>query len=177
MLEFIHSQWRALPYPTQSFEGQTVIVTGANVGLGLEAARHFARLGAAKVILACRSIEKGQAAAESIVSSTNRNVCEVWQLDMEDFDSIKAFAKRAEGLERLDVVMANAGVSMSEYTFSQKANMETTVAVNVVGTFLLALLMMPILRKTGKKYSTVPHLTVTSSEVHAWVPMSSPIRK
>lgn len=169
---FIKSQlFVRLPYPTKSFEDQTVIVTGSNVGLGLEAARHITRPGASKVILACRSIQKGQEALEDIEKTTHRlGVCEVWQLDMEDFDSVKAFAKRAEKLDRLDALLENAGVALlgGSLSWSKKANMETTIAINVVGTFLLTLLMLPILRKSGEKYGIVPHLDVTSSEVHAW---------
>jgi hypothetical protein len=80
---FLYSQLCVrLPYPSQSFNGQTVIVTGSNTGLGLEAARHFTRLGASKVILAVRSISKGQEAQKSIEQTTHRlGVCEVWQLD------------------------------------------------------------------------------------------------
>jgi retinol dehydrogenase-12 len=169
---FIKSQFTRLPYPTQPFDGQTLIITGANVGLGLEAARHITRLGAARVILACRSFQKGQEAQKSIEQSTGRlGVCEVWPLDMEDFDSVKEFAERAAKLDRLDVLLANAGIALlgDELSWSKKADMETTVAVNVVGTFLLALLVLPILRKTGQKYGIIPRLTITSSEVHGWV--------
>ena len=58
-LKFLKEQLlTTLPYPQESAAGQTVIVTGANVGLGFEAARHFVRLGAAKVILAVRDQQK-----------------------------------------------------------------------------------------------------------------------
>jgi retinol dehydrogenase-12 len=50
----LRSQFAHLPYPTKKFTGQTIIVTSSNVGLGLEAARHFVRLDAAKVIIAVR---------------------------------------------------------------------------------------------------------------------------
>jgi len=67
---FLHSQvFGTPPYPTQSFANQTVIVTGSNVGLGFEAARHFYRLNCAKLILAVRTVSKGQAAKEDIVRS------------------------------------------------------------------------------------------------------------
>lgn len=173
-LGFIRSQWAHVPYPEHSFAGQTVIVTGSNIGLGFEAARHFARLGA-KVILGVRTPSKGEEAARSIEKSTGRKgACEVWQLDMGDFDSVKAFAKKAEGLDRLDAVVENAGVA--KYTYSETAGMETTIAVNVVGTFLLALLLLPVLRKSGKKHGVLPRLAVTSSEVHAWVSLTAIVR-
>jgi len=164
-LNFIKSQWTPLPQPTASFSGQTIIVTGSNVGLGLEAARHFAQLGAAQVILAVRSIAKGEAAAKSIHDSIGRiGVCEVWQLDMGNWDSIKEFVRRAEGLKRLDVVVENAGIAVIDY--AEMEGLESTVAVNVVGTFLLALALLPILRRNGKQYGFVPKLVITTSGVH-----------
>ncbi|CZT49493.1 related to enoyl-CoA hydratase/isomerase [Rhynchosporium secalis] len=61
-----------LPYPTTDFTGETIIVTGSNTGLGQEAAQHFVALGAAKVILACRSIEKGESAKSKIEKVTKK---------------------------------------------------------------------------------------------------------
>lgn len=168
MSDFPRSQFVKLPYPMKSFAGQTIIVTGANVGLGLEAARHFTRLNAAKVILACRSISKGEEAAQSIEETTGRKgVCEVWQVDLGNFDSVKAFVQRAAKLDRLDIVCENAGIAGREYF--EMEGMESMVAVNVVGTFLMALNLLPILRKSGKTHGTVPCLVITTSGTHFWV--------
>jgi retinol dehydrogenase-12 len=165
---FFKSQLKPLPQPTASFTGQTVIVTGSNIGLGLEAARHFARLDAAKVILAVRSITKGEEAAKSIHDSVCReNVCEVWQVDMGNWQSIQDFAKRVAGLERVDAVVENAGVIPPG--FSLLEGFETTVAVNVVGTFLLALLLLPTLRSMASKHGITPRIAIVTSELHAAV--------
>ena len=102
---FLRSQlFTKLPYPNSSFAGQTVIVTGSNTGLGLEAARHIARLGAAKVILACRTVTKGQTAAADITASEHltSDRIEVWELNLSSYQSIKAFAQRVQRLDRLD---------------------------------------------------------------------------
>lgn len=79
-LSLLYSQFFVrLPYPTKGFKGQTVIITGSNTGLGLEAARHIVDLGAEKVILAVRDVEKGKDAKRSIEKSTGReNAVEVW---------------------------------------------------------------------------------------------------
>lgn len=109
---FLRSQLFVTPKkPTARADGMTIVVTGANVGLGKEAARHFVSLGAANVILACRTVSKGEEAKREIESSTKRsNVIQVWQLDLENYDSVKSFAKKLGTLERLDVLCENAGV-------------------------------------------------------------------
>ena len=117
LINFLKEQWTTLPYPETKHTGQTVIVTGSNVGLGLEAARHFTRLNAETVILAVRSLEKGEAAKRSIEETTGRKgVVEVWQLDLSSYESVKQFAKKAEGLKRLDVIVENAGIARETYT-------------------------------------------------------------
>jgi retinol dehydrogenase 12 len=158
-----------LPYPETSFNDQVIIVTGSNVGLGFEAARHFARLNAAKVILAVRSVDKGNAAKQAIEESTGRanNVVEVWPLDLSSYESVKAFAHKAASLPRLDILVENAGISTTEYARAE--DNESTITVNVIATYLLALLLLPKLRETGQHYNNTPrapHLVIVSSEVH-----------
>lgn len=167
-MSFVYEQlFLKLPYPTGDHSGQTVIVTGSNTGLGLEAARHFTRLNAAKVILAVRNLEKGDKAKQSIEQTTGRqSVVEVWQLDLSSYESTKAFAKRAEGLERLDIVLENAGVARDKYSVLE--DNESTITINVVSTFLLGLMLLPKLRESGKAYNTTPHLSVVTSELHGW---------
>ena len=157
-----------LPYPTTSFAGQTVIVTGSNTGLGKEAARHFARLGASKIILAVRNTKAGDAAKKDIESTTGcaASVIEVWPLDLSSYDSVKAFSSRASALPRIDVLLENAGIATMRFDLAE--GHERTVTVNVISTFLLALLLLPKLRSTAKEFKTTPHLTIVSSEVHGW---------
>ncbi|SPO07208.1 related to enoyl-CoA hydratase/isomerase [Cephalotrichum gorgonifer] len=154
-----------LPVPTKSFAGQTIIVTGSNTGMGLEAARHMVRLGAAKMILAVRSLERGAAAAKSIAETTGRgDAVEVWDLDLASHASVRAFAVRAAGLERLDVVVENAGVYGIE--FARAEDNERTITVNFVSTMLLALLLLPKLRETAVAFDKDVVLTFTGSFVH-----------
>lgn len=69
---FVLEQWTPLaPALHADLSGKTVVVTGANTGLGFEAAKHFAKMKPARLILACRSLEKGQKAAESEQDFTN----------------------------------------------------------------------------------------------------------
>jgi retinol dehydrogenase 12 len=164
---FFYSQlFVNLPYPDASWTGKTVIVTGANVGLGKEAARHFVRLGASKVILAVRSIEKGEDAKADIVASQScyPDIVEVWRLDLQDYDSVKAFANQCKGLERIDAVVENAGILAQDFRLVN--GHEATVETNVISTFLLALLLLPKLKETADRFSIKPYLVIISSDVH-----------
>ena len=156
----------SIPKPTGSCAGKTVIVTGSNIGLGLEAARHFTRLGASKVILAVRTLSKGENAKASIEQTTGvKNVVEVWQLDMSSYKSVLEFAVRAEKeLERVVIALLNAGISAGKFEVFEQD--ESTLTVNVVSTFLLALALLPKLKATSVKFNTRPNLTITASEVH-----------
>ena len=161
------SHFRAFPVPQGDLAGRTVIVTGANVGLGLEASRHFALLNASRVILACRNVEKGEIAKKDIESSLasggSTTQLDVWQLDLASLDSVKAFAARAEReLERVDFYMSNAGVGFGPWR-ETRDGWEEQLAVNVIGTFLLALLMLPILRATAEEHGVRTRICVTSS--------------
>lgn len=165
---FLYSQFfKRLPYPTASYVGKTIIVTGSNVGLGKEAARHYARLGASSLILAVRSLDRGYDAKHDIEATTNcaKDVIKVWQVDMASYASVKKFAARVDAeLERVDIFIANAGVARFKYATAEEN--ETTITVNVVSTFLLAALVMPKLKATAAKYGVRPTFTITSSEVH-----------
>lgn len=168
---FFYSQLFKTPqFPNHSFADQTVIVTGSNVGLGLEAARHFYRLNCAKLILAVRSISKGQLAKEDIVQSvkhrTDADAIEVWSLDLSSTEATLAFAELAKAeLPRIDVFVENAGINGRSWAVSE--GFEQSIQVNVVNTFLLALSLLPRLTETKDKFpGSSPHLVVVSSEAH-----------
>ena len=165
-LEYAYSQFIFTPpYPTYDFTGQTVIVTGANTGLGLEAARHLVRLNAEKVILAVRNLQKGEAAKTSIETSEKKTgVAEVWELDLADHRSVQRFAKRAEGLKRLDAVSENAAIYTFQFTMVD--GNESTMTVNVINTFLLGLLLLPKMRETAVTFRVVPRISLVASFVH-----------
>src|SRR5438552_52331 len=93
-------KWTADQIPDQS--GRTAIVTGANSGLGLVTARELARAGA-RVVIACRNVEKGEAAKGEMEGPV-----EVEALDLGSLESVRAFADRFEG--GLDLLINNAGV-------------------------------------------------------------------
>lgn len=166
---FLYSQFFVRPsYPTRSFTGETVLVTGANVGLGFEAARHIVRLGADRVILGVRNVEAGEAAKKDIESSTGRSgVCEVWKIDLASYESVLAFGDRIAKIPRLDAAILNAALATANFELAE--GYERTITVNVISTLLLGLLLLPLLKKTRREYPSVhPRLTFVASEVHAW---------
>ena len=165
---FLYSQFFVRPlYPTASYVGKTVIVTGSNIGLGKEAARHFARLGARRLILAVRSLDKGHAAKDDIEAMTNcaKDVIKVWQIDMASYASVQKFAARVDAeLDRVDIFIANAGVARLKYSVAE--DNESTITINVVSTFLLLALVLPTLKASAARFNIRPTFTITSSEVH-----------
>ncbi|KAK9367901.1 hypothetical protein V1509DRAFT_658928 [Lipomyces kononenkoae] len=149
-----------MPYPTGDLSDKTVIATGSNVGLGKGAARHFARLGASRLILA-GNLDKGGPAKEDIEATTNKNVIQ--------------FAGRVESdLDRVDIFVANAGVAPSKYGTAE--DNEEMITVNVFSTFLLLALVLPNSRRRLPNTRRAP-LAITSSGIHAktqFPPRSAP---
>ncbi|KAJ9230632.1 hypothetical protein DTO169E5_8328 [Paecilomyces variotii] len=161
----------SLPYPNTSFENQTIIVTGSNTGLGFEASRHLVRLGVHKLIMAVRNVEKGEKAKREILTSTNRpdDCIEVWPVDMDSYESVKKFSARiSTSLDRLDGVLANAGIMTTEFRMSE--DNERTITVNVVATFLLILLLLPKLHESAEKYKINPRIVSVNSALHYVAP-------
>jgi NAD(P)-dependent dehydrogenase (short-subunit alcohol dehydrogenase family) len=164
--EFVQDQRKPLPLaPTpEGCKGATFIVTGANTGLGFEAAKRLVALSSKKVILGVRSLKKGEEAKAKIEAETGiKGVAEVWHLDLTSHDSVKEFAKKVQELDRVDAVIENAGVAMGEWTTAE--GLETTLTVNDVSTMLLAALVLPKLQKSGRKFGISPHLVVVGSAV------------
>jgi NAD(P)-dependent dehydrogenase (short-subunit alcohol dehydrogenase family) len=166
-LGFLHRQLLAdPPAPQESFKGKTVIITGANGGLGLEATRTIAKLDASRIIMACRTVSKGEAAKKDIQSSTGcAATIHVWQLDMNSYKSIESFAERVNNeLDRVDALLANAGVAKMSFKITE--GHEETITTNVISTILLGLLLQPKLQATAMRYNTLTHFSVTSSDLH-----------
>src|SRR6201999_468 len=127
------SQWTAADLP--SFAGRTVIVTGANSGLGEVTARELARAGA-KVIVAVRNTEKGEAAAARIADSRTGSPTgevEVRRLDLQDLSSVRAFA---DGVDTVDVLVNNAGVMATKHARTADG-FESQIGTNHLGHFAL----------------------------------------
>ncbi|KXX74313.1 Retinol dehydrogenase 11 [Madurella mycetomatis] len=172
--------------PTVSFAGKTVLVTGANTGLGFEAAVKYAALGASKLILGIRSKDKGEVAKKRIVERSGRsddNFITILLVDLADLASVQAFVKSLnKTTTHLDVALLNAGLANPSYRQSS-AGWELAVQVNVLSTALMAVLLLPLLRATvAASRATMPHLTIVNSFGHMlaerqWIDVSgSPLK-
>ena len=141
-----------------SLEGRTVVVTGANAGLGFETSRELARRGA-DVVLACRNLDKAGQALKSIRADAPDARLEVQPLDLGDLGSIRAFAQAFERRhDRLDVLVNNAGV-MALPRSTTADGFETQLGVNHLGHFALTgLLLDPLLAAPAARVVTVSSL-------------------
>jgi NAD(P)-dependent dehydrogenase (short-subunit alcohol dehydrogenase family) len=133
------SAWTPSDLP--ALDGRTFVVTGANSGIGRRAAHHLADRGA-HVILAVRTVEKGEAAAAEMSGST-----EVRRLDLSDLASVRAFADTFSGDDAIDVLINNAGL-MGVPESRTADGFEMQIGTNHLGHFALTNLLLP--RITGR---------------------------
>jgi NAD(P)-dependent dehydrogenase (short-subunit alcohol dehydrogenase family) len=131
--------------PSQT--GRTAVITGANSGIGLEAARELARAGA-HVVLACRDTAKGDAAAQAIRTAVPDAKLDVEALDLASLDSVRAFAGRYTR-ERLDLLINNAGVMAAPYAKTADG-FELQLGTNHLGHFALTGLLLDRLLATPR---------------------------
>src|SRR4051794_34430196 len=148
--------WDASDIPDQS--GRVAVVTGANSGLGLVAARELARHGAL-VVLACRNMEKGRAAQAEVAAVASGPDPELEELDLASLDSVRAFAKRFGAKhDGLDLLINNAGVMAAPRRHTADG-FELHFGTNHLGHFALTNLLLPLME--GREDARV--VTVSSN--------------
>jgi NAD(P)-dependent dehydrogenase (short-subunit alcohol dehydrogenase family) len=126
-------------------QSKTVIVTGANRGLGREMTRQLAGMGA-RVIMACRSIQHADQVKSEMISEMPQADLRVMPLDLADQQSIKTFADSfMKEYQRLDVLLNNAGVQTPNHQLTP-GGVELTFAINVLGPHILTQLLLPALQ-------------------------------
>ena len=130
-----------------SFAGRTAIVTGANSGLGLATARELARAGA-RVILACRNVEKANAATADLTGDV-----QVRRLDLQNLDSVRDFA---DSVGLVDVLINNAGIMAVPYAITADG-FESQIGTNHLGHFALTNLLLPKLTDRVVTVSSLMH--------------------
>jgi retinol dehydrogenase-12 len=129
------------------------------------------RLKVSKLIIACRNVEKGEAAMARIYQETGvkeRNILEVWQVDLDSYQSVLAFTERVRTqLPRLDGFIANAGVELKSFELSE--GLERSLTINVVSTMLMVIGVLPKLKETASTGSQA-NMTIIGSMVHLGAP-------
>ena len=152
--------WTFEDIPDQT--GRTAIVTGANTGIGLETARMLALKGA-RVVLACRSEEKGKAALARILAEKPAGSASVEALDLSDLDSVAAFASSfALRHERLDLLIDNAGVMVPPLGRTRQG-FELQIGTNHLGHFALTGRLLPLLERAASGGSPARIVVVAST--------------
>lgn len=141
-------------------DGKTVLITGANTGIGKETALDMARRGA-RVILACRDLTRARLAADEIRQQSGNGNVVVKKLDLASLQSVRDLAKDVEeNEERLDVLINNAGIMMCP-KWQTEDGIEMQFGVNHLGHFLLTNCLLNLLQK-----STPSRIVIVSSLAH-----------
>ncbi|OAX31784.1 short-chain dehydrogenase [Rhizopogon vinicolor AM-OR11-026] len=163
--EFIREQWTELPVPTADVSRKSLVVVGANVGLGNEAAVHLAQLKPKSLLITTRDGVKCEQAKADIETRSGMTGIESWPLELTSFDSVRSFVNNFEAKGcTVDALIANAGVLTRSYAKTSDGY-ETTLQVNYLSTALLSILMLPHLIKTGT-HESASRLVIVSSNVH-----------
>ncbi|KAF2636853.1 putative short-chain dehydrogenase/reductase family protein [Massarina eburnea CBS 473.64] len=151
------------PPASTDLTDQTAIVSGSNIGIGLQCCDELLKLGLSHLIMAVRSSDKGEKAAAPLRKAYPKARIDIWTLDMLSYDSIQLFVQRCETeLKRLDVVILNAALILQEFTIHKPTGHEAMVQTNYLSTALLSLLLLPVLKE--KRQSNTPgRLTIVSS--------------
>ncbi|KAF2084032.1 NAD(P)-binding protein [Saccharata proteae CBS 121410] len=163
-------QW---PPSTTSLCGKSAIITGSSSGLGLEASRQMLSLGLSTLVMAVRSVEKGEGIASTFRTEYPDAKIMVWSLEMESYVSIQAFVKKVETeLLSLDIAILNAATQTADFTTTKTTGHEMLLQVNYLSTALLGILLLPTLKK---KCSTAPgRLTIVNSGTSRGASISEP---
>lgn len=145
-----------------TLDNKTVIITGANTGIGKHAATDLAKRGA-RIIMACRDMEKANAALKEVIeASGNQNVV-TCRLDLADTKSIREFAEKINTEEKqVNILINNAGVMVCPYGKTADG-FEMQIGVNHMGHFLLTYLLLDLI-----KSSAPARIITVSSMAHKW---------
>ncbi|XP_036452481.1 retinol dehydrogenase 12 isoform X1 [Colossoma macropomum] len=155
---FLFGQWSS----DVRLDGKTVIITGANTGIGKETTRDLAKRGA-RIIMACRDISKAEAAQREITEESGNQNIVIRKLDLADTKSIREFAEIVNREEKeLHILINNAGIMMCPYTKTVDG-FEMQFGVNHLGHFLLTFLLIDLLKKSAPS-----RIIILSSMAHSW---------
>lgn len=155
--------WTTKDIPDQT--GKTVIITGSNTGIGFETAKALYEKGA-RVIMACRDLEKADIAAAEIKNGTGDGILEIEFIDLSSLASIHAFCTRiTQRLAAIDLLINNAGLMTPPKSLT-KDGFESQFGVNYLGHFALTGYLYPMLSETeNSRIVTVTSLAYTMGKI------------
>lgn len=146
--------------PNIDMGNRTIIVTGANTGLGYENTLSLSKMGA-KVVMACRNMSKANDAKNQILKEVPKADLELMEIDLGSLQSVRKFAESYKSkFDRLDVLINNAGVMTPPYSKTEDG-FELQFGANYLGHFLLTGLLLDIIVKTENS-----RIVTLSSAVH-----------
>lgn len=128
-------------------QGKTVLITGADGGIGRETTKALARKGAT-IIMACIDLNYAKPVYEDIIEESGNKKIEMMQVDLASLSSIREFTRHfSNRYQQLNVLINNAGVYCAKRG-ETKDGFEKTMGINYLGPFLLTNLLLPLLKKT-----------------------------
>lgn len=170
-MPFIQPDVEPLPLG-MDLTGQTVIVTGATSGIGLSLSRQLLTLKVSTIVFAVRNIEKGEMLKQSLrteptIASANHGAnIKVMKLEMEDPDSVQAFATAfLNEFPELHLVMLNAGLSAFKKEMT-KTGHEKNIQVNYLSNVLLTFRLLPLMETSASRAGRPGRITWTGSRTH-----------
>ncbi|KAK1624392.1 short-chain dehydrogenase/reductase [Colletotrichum phormii] len=148
-----------------SLGGKVILITGANSGLGKQCVLEFSQHKPAQILLAARSLDRAQAAADEIKQQIPGAPIKLLELDLGSFDSIKRAATAVlSETERLDILMLDAGIMATPPGLTTEGY-EVQFGTNHMGHALLTKILLPLLQKTAERDSN-PDVRVISLSSH-----------
>ena len=134
---------------------RTVIITGANSGLGFATAKKIAQNKDYQLILACRNLEKAGVARDEIIKETGNENISILELDTSSLESVRDFVTEFKKLNlKLYGLINNAGISPMGHDGSSVDGIEIVCATNYLGHFLLTNLLLPFMEDDAKIFNT-----------------------
>ena len=166
--QLLTTQPKPIDRSSLRFGERGAIVTGANGGLGFEAARQLCELGIGHLIITARTTAKGEAAVAKLRAAFPEASVESEILNMDSYESITSFAERCRGRasqRRIDMALLNAGIQMGVYETNPRTGHEVDLQVNYLSTALLSILLLPILKSGRIPGGPAPVLSVVASDL------------
>ncbi|UPK95520.1 hypothetical protein LCI18_006455 [Fusarium solani-melongenae] len=175
-MPFIQPSISPLP-ATLDVSGQTIIVTGASSGLGLEFSRQYLVRGVSTLVLAVRDVAKGEKTKTELLAdpevrkSNNKADIRVMQFDAASYASIKRFLATAnQELKQLHILMLNAGANGVTFAQTEDGH-EQTIQVNHLANAALLFGLLPLLEETAKQTGKPARVSVTGSRMYDTGPL------